>query len=169
MNKAIAAAALALTLVSSAAIAAPLDPKAAQFAQAAGLSNRFEIEESKIVLQDSTDPAARAFAADMIRDHGEAQAELDRAGRLVGVTTEIMFGPDYQKRIDAIGLMDTPKLDATYLADQQEAHASAVALLGDYAMHGTNPALRAYARASLPVVLHHQRMLETMTGQAALP
>lgn len=159
--------ALALSLLASgAALADPADPSVAMFAQDAGLNNQFEIAESKIILQDSTNPRTRAFAEQMIRDHGMGQQMLDRAARPSGVATRFVFDPDRQKLIDALGLMDSPKLDETYVADQQESHARAVAAVGDYAANGSDPSLRAWARTALPMVLRHQRELVNITASA---
>ena len=170
MTRSIKAGALAIALLGtanlglSAAAAEPASPAIGLFAQDAAISNDFEIQESKIVLEDSTDPAVRAFARQMIADHGKAQAMLDRAGLSAGVTTRFVLDSVRQKSVDDLGLMDSPKLDQTYLADQIQAHASAAASLGAYASSGEDPLLVAYARMTLPVVLHHQAMLEAMTG-----
>ena len=168
MKAAYAAGALALALVASTAGRAdPSSPLVALFAQNAGVSNTFEIAESKIVLETSTDPAVRAFAWQMVHDHAQAQRDLDYAGGFTGVATRIELDRDRKKLVDDLGLMDSPKLDRTYLADQVEAHASAVAALAGYAVNGRDPALRAYARITLPVVRHHQMMLESLTGSPA--
>ena len=92
---------------------------------------------------------------------------MRRAGRMAGVQTSFVFDKLDQGKVDDIGLMDGQKLDDTYLADQIAAHAQAAAALSDYAASGPDPALRAYARQTLPVVLRHQRMLEQISGQPA--
>ena len=160
--------ALALSLLStSAAFAQPASPAVGLFAQGASLGNAFEIAEAKIILQDSTDAKVRAMAEQMIRAHVLAQSELVRAARPSGVSTAYAFDADQQKLVDDLGLMDSPKLDQTYLDDQVAAHARAIALLDDYARHGEDPSLRAYAKTTLPVVRMHQQMLTAMTGGAA--
>lgn len=159
---------VALSLLSSgAASAEPASPIVGLFAQGAAKANDFEIAEAKIVLQDSTDPKVRAMAQQMMHDHVVAQADLTRAARPSGVSTAFVFDVDRQKLVDDLGLMDSPKLDQTYLDDQVAAHAQAVALLEDYARHGDDQSLRAYARRTLPVVRLHQEMLADMTGRPA--
>ena len=165
MKTALIAGALALALTASVARADPANPMIGLFAQSASLANEFELAEAKIMLEDSKTPALRAFAEQMMRDHGAAQRQLQAAGRATGVPTAFVFGTVQQQKIDDIGLMDGSKLDETYLADQVAAHAAAAATLEGYAVNGTSPPLVAYARATLPVVLEHQRMLERLTGQ----
>ncbi len=161
------AGALALTLMAGIARAEPTDPMISQFAQDAAVSNAFETAQATIILEDSTNPAARAFAREMLSDHEAAQRDLDQAGRISGATTRFILDAGRQGKVDDLGLMDGAKLDQAYLADQVAAHAGAAATLEGYAQTGTDPALVAYARRTLPVVLHHQRMLEQMTGQPA--
>ena len=157
--------AFALSLLASgAALAQPGDPKVAMFAQDASLSNQFEIEEAKIILQDSKNPRTRAFARQMIHDHGMAQQMLDRAAGPSGSATRIVLDKGQQKLINALGLMDSPKLDETYVADQQESHARAIASVGDFAANGSDPSLRAWARATLPTIVRHQRELVNITA-----
>ncbi len=167
MKVTVTLAALALATTVGLAHARPADPTVGVFAQSAALSNAFELAEAKIVLEDSTNPALRAFAREMMGDHGMAQQQLDRAGRMAGVPTNFVFDKISQSQVDDIGLMDGKKLDDTYLDDQIKAHASAAATLASYASTGSNAALRAYARETLPVVLMHQHMLEQMSGQPA--
>jgi putative membrane protein len=164
MKHMLVASALALSLCGSTAWAAPASPRAALFAQGAALGNQFEIEESKIILEDSANPALRAFARQMIHDHSMAQTMLDEAGASAEVPTRFVFDKNRQKSVDDLGLMDGPKLDRAYVADQIQAHAQAAALLSDYAMNGEDPALRAWARQTLPHVLMHQRILSEITG-----
>jgi putative membrane protein len=162
MKTFLAAGAVALALSSSAASAAPADPMVGLFAQNAAISNAFELAEAKIVLEDSTNPALRAFAAHMMHDHTLAQDHLAQAGRMAGVPTAFVLDSVHQKEVDDIGLMDGATLDRTYVADQVAAHASAAATLAQYAANGSDPALRTYARQTLPVVIEHQRMLAAL-------
>ncbi|WP_131114002.1 DUF4142 domain-containing protein [Lichenihabitans psoromatis] len=166
MKSALLAAALMTTLLSASHVSAePASPFVGLFAQDASLGNAFEIDESKIILETSTNPVVRAFAEEMIHDHTIAQAELDRLGRRAGVPTDIIPGKAQKTLVDDLGLMDSPKLDKVYLSDQSKAHARAVALISDYAINGEDPAFRAYARATLPMVLIHQRMLVEISGK----
>ncbi len=167
MHKILAAAACALPLLAPTARARPSSPAVSLFVQGAALGNLFEIEESKIMLEDGTDERLRAFATEMVRDHGAAQAKLRAAAAVAGVASEFSFDPASQKLVNDIGLMDGDALDKTYLADQLQAHARAAATLQAYAATGEDPGLRAYAAATLPTVLRHQRELEDITGQPA--
>jgi putative membrane protein len=100
----------------------------------------------------------------MMRDHTIAQAHLAEAGRMAGVPTAFVLDSVNQKKVDDIGLMEGATLDRTYVNDQIAAHASAGATLADYAANGSDPALRAYARETLPTVIEHQRMLAALIG-----
>jgi putative membrane protein len=166
MKSALLAGAVALSLLGSPiASAEPASRLVNLFAQNAALGNEFSIEESKIILETSSNPYVRAFAAELLYDQSIAQAELDRLGGIVGVDTRIDFDSSLKKLVDDIGVMGSPKLDKIYLSDQSKAHARAVALLSDYAATGEDPHFRAYARAVLPSVLIHQGEISELSGK----
>lgn len=174
------AAALALTAAAGVASAAPMlpadaptaplpaSPLAQAFAQDAGIGNQFEMTTSQMALQTSTDPNVRAFAQRMLNDHHVAEMMLERAAAPTGVVTHFMFDKAHQDKIDELQALSGAAFDQNYWSLQRDAHAETVAALGDYAASGSDPALRTWARATLPVVLGHQRMIAEMTGTSAV-
>lgn len=176
----LAAAGLLLSCVSGSAFAAsgmlgdgptmamPASPLVQAFVQDAGTGNQFEMTEAQIALEKSSDPAVLHFADTMLQDHHKAEQALERAAAPSGVITHFMFDAPTQAKIDALRDLSGPAFDQAYWADQQAAHADAVAALGSYMTTGTDPALRAYARETLPVVRQHQQMLAAMTGSSAM-
>jgi putative membrane protein len=144
------------------ALAEAADPMPQAFAQQAALGNEFEIAESQMALRNSSNPDVIAFAQQMIHDHGMAQRMLHQIGAPMGVETGFIFDRGHQAMLDALSSKSGPDFDAAYLADQRDSHADAEATLGDYAMTGTDPMLRTYARQTLPAVRMHARMLQQM-------
>ena len=150
------------------AMAAPASPLVQAFVQNAGIGNQFEMTISQIALEKSQDPNVRRFAATMLKDHHMAEVTLDQAAAHTGVNTHFMFDNAHQAKIDELQGLSGQAFDEDYWIIQRNAHAEAVAGLGDYAMSGSNPVLRAWARATLPVVVGHQRMIADMTGTSAV-
>ncbi|MCW6507676.1 DUF4142 domain-containing protein [Lichenifustis flavocetrariae] len=178
--KTLAAAAVLVSAASGAALAAPSvaqdaplmaqpsSPLVQAFAQDAGTSNQFEMTEAQMALDKSSDPAVRRFAQQMLQDHYKAEQSLEQAAAPSGVVTHFMFDATTQAKLDQMNGLSGPAFDQAYWADQQNAHAQAVAALGTYMTSGSDPALRAWARNTLPVVMEHQRMLAAMTGTSPL-
>jgi putative membrane protein len=146
----------------------PASPLVQAFVQDAGISNQFEMTEAQMALEKSQDPNVRAFAQRMLQDHHMAEFALERAAAPSGVVTHFMFDPAHQSRLVQLEPLTGKAFDEAYWNDQREAHVEAVAALGDYAASGSDPALRAFARQTLPVVQMHQSMITSMTGVSPL-
>lgn len=146
----------------------PASPLEQAFAQDAGIGNQFEITTSQIALETSQDPDVRRFAQKMLIDHHEAEMALARAAAPAGLATHFMFDDAHQAQIDHLQGLTGKAFDEDYWVLQRDAHAATVASLGAYATTGQDPALRAWARATLPVVIGHQRMIADMTGTSAV-
>lgn len=146
----------------------PASPLAQAFAQDAGMGNQFEITTSQIALEKSQDPKVRLFAQKMLNDHHKAEMALTRVAAPQGLTTHFMFDQASQAKIDQLQTLTGQAFDEDYWVLQRDAHAATVAALGDYAATGQDPALRAWARETLPVVVGHQRMIADLTGTSAV-
>lgn len=144
----------------------PASPLAQAFAQDAGIGNQFEMTTSQLALEKSVDPSVRAFAQRMLNDHHRAEMALEHAAVPTGVATHFMFDKAHQAKIDELQGLSGAAFDQDFWAVQRESHAEAVAAIGDYAASGSDPALRAWARDTLPVVVGHQQMIAAMTGTA---
>ena len=160
--KQLAAAVLTLPCLCLPVLAEPASPLVQDFAQAAGLSNQFEIAESRLALEKSADPLIRQFAGQMIHDHTEAQMQLRQASMASAVTADFMFDNARQAQVDALDSKSGTDFDSAYLADQKDAHAATLDTLSAYAASGEDPSLRMWARATMPTVAMHQRMLADM-------
>lgn len=157
-----------ITMIDAPAIPQPASPLVQAFVQDAGLGNQFEMTTSQIALEKSRDPNVRRFAQMMLNDHHQAEIGLARAAAPAGVDTHFMFDSAHQAKIDELQGLSGQAFDEDYWDMQRDAHAAAVAALGDYATTGSNPALRAWARETLPVVVHHQHMIADITGTSAV-
>ena len=146
----------------------PASPLVQAFAQNAGIGNQFEMTSSQMALDTSQDANVRSFAQHMLNDHHMAELTLEHAAVPTGVNTHFMFDKAHQAKLDELQGLTGAAFDENYWILQRASHAATVALLGDYAMSGSDPALRAWARNTLPTVIGHQRMIADMTGTSAV-
>ena len=157
----IGASLLLAVAVATPALAQPMSPS--QYVTTAGASDLYEQQSSQLVLQTTQDPNVRAFANEMIGDHGKSTAMVKSAAMKSGVSAPPpALMPAQQEMIAQLQAASRAERDAAYLAQQKAAHGQALAVQMAYAKEGGDPALRSAAANIVPVVEHHIMMLKAM-------
>jgi putative membrane protein len=154
------------------AIATALAPASAQepgsrqtreFVQAAGQSDQFELLEARTVLTQSADPHVRAFAQQMITDHGGTRRALEQAAAKSGLPPPAIGLSDDQARLlSELQSLRGPGFDQAYLRHQVLAHRSALVVEQAYAAHGDDVIVRQAAASAAPVIASHLAMAQQM-------
>jgi putative membrane protein len=136
---------------------------AAEFVPTATSSNLFEIESSRLALQNSRDPQVRRFAQQMIRDHNLATRRMAMVVRRSGMP---MPPPAMTARHQAMlaTVQGASDFDAAYVSAQLMAHQEAVALFSSYSSNGDDPRLAAFAGQTLPVLQMHLDHVQALSG-----
>ena len=129
---------------------------AAAYVDAAGKSDMYEMESSKIALQKSKDPAIKSFANMMIKDHTKTTKATMAAAKKAGMNPPPP-APDAGITASLTELQNASDadFDRIYLAQQVPAHQAALDLHQSYAANGDQPALKASAKAAVPIVQKH--------------
>ena len=129
---------------------------AAAYVDAAGKSDMYEMESSKIALQKSKSPAIKSFANAMIRDHTKTTKATMAAAKKAGMNPPPP-APDAGITASLTELQNASDadFDRIYLAQQMPAHQAALDLHQSYAANGDQPALKASAKAAVPIVQKH--------------
>ncbi|KQS88535.1 MULTISPECIES: DUF4142 domain-containing protein [unclassified Rhizobium] len=140
-----------------------LTPQA--FAQKAAISNTFEIEAAKLVVERGKDPSARTFAKDMITDHERAGVELAQAAR--GEKFQLKAGLDneHREKLEAIKASPDENFDQAYLSTQVSAHEAAVALFAKYTQQSTGGPLKAFTEKTLGTLRAHDVRIHGLTKE----
>ena len=148
---------------SAAMPATPTDAQA--FMAAAGASDLYEIQSSKLALDKSDNVSVKDFANTMIEDHTKTTQAVKDAAAKAGLTApEPMLTPDQQQMIDTLTPLLGHKFDVEYARQQLPAHQQALLLMTNYAQNGDTPALRDAAQSAIPIIEHHLASLKQMTG-----
>ncbi|MBV9331529.1 MAG: DUF4142 domain-containing protein [Alphaproteobacteria bacterium] len=148
-------------------MSAEMTSSAKGFAQAAAMSDMYEIAAGKIASHRARSGGVRHFAQTMIHDHGQSTEKLKRAiaeGN-VGVAPPDQFDDRHQGMIDDLRAAKDRDFDRRYLDQQVGAHEEARVLLRGYAKSGDNPALRRFAGEILPKVQMHLAMARTLQNE----
>lgn len=155
--------ALAMLAAAPASAQDPGSRQTREFVQAAGQSDQFEIMEAQTVLGQSTDPQLRAFAQQMIRDHGETSRVLQQATARAGLKPPAPgISADQALLLGALQSQRGPEFDRTYVRHQALAHRAALTVEQAYGATGDDPAVRQAAAAAIPIISSHLAMAEQM-------
>ncbi len=136
------------------------------FVQNAARSDMFEIRASKLAETKSSSPELKKFAAEMIKGHMKTTAGLKKAIAEGDVNTPIPAGLDKRRKgmLENLRASSGPEFDKRYVAQQIAAHQEALDLMKGYADHGDNPALKAAAGKTAPIVQMHLDMAKRLPG-----
>lgn len=150
-----AAASAAAPTAATPATAAPMT--GADFVTKAGSTDMFEITEAKMAGKMATSPDVKKFAAMMIADHTKSTAGLKAAIAKSGQTLPLptALPADMQSKVDDLAKMKGADFDKGYIAQQVDAHTTALGVMQGYAMGGDVPALKDFAGSTAPVVQSH--------------
>jgi putative membrane protein len=140
---------------------------AEQFVAAAVPSNLFEIRSSELALQHATTAPVQQFAQQMIADHTAAGERLQAVLAQSGSTAAppMSLDPPHQAMMTQLENASAETFDTTYVNLQLQAHEQAVLLFSSYASSGDDPALRAFAAETLPVLQHHLSEILALAGR----
>jgi putative membrane protein len=131
-----------------------------QFLQLAIDHGAKEVQLSQRALGKISDPRVKAFAERVIEDHQALNRELMAHNeRLLGEE-----GPPYKQasaevkhEVEQLNELSGLELDRRYMEVMMKDHQGSISLFAREAERGQDPALRALAQKTLPVLEAHQR------------
>ena len=129
-----------------------------EFVRKAAIANEFEIESSHLALERSRNRDVRAFAERMIEDHLTTGDRLELAIRDSRQRLRLPRALDntHMNKLRQLERVSNRNFDQMYLQMQRDAHREAVQLFTDYRRNGADPALREFARETLPHLRDHR-------------
>lgn len=147
---------------------APAGMMATTYLPAAASGNLFEIQSSQLALQQSCDPAVRAFAQMMIDDHTRLNTLTMQTAASAGVSApSAMLNAEHAQMLQQLQMQTGAGFEASYRNAQIMAHQEALALHRSYADTGDNSALRGVASQAVPAVQAHLNQAQNLPTTAA--
>ena len=133
-------------------------------------ANAFEIESSKLALTKASSDDVKAFAQMMVDDHTKAGEDFKAALEKVQITSATKpsgepMDAKQQAMMDELKAADGDAFEAKYIAMQTDAHKQAVALFSAYANSGDDPALKEFAKATLPTLKMHEKKVKELSAK----
>ncbi len=152
-------------MTGNAMASAALPTDAQGFMTAAGASDLYEIQSSRLAIDKSQNPSVKEFADTMIADHTRTTQAVADAAKKAGLSAPTPeMTPDQQQQVETLTSLTGHDFDVAYAEQQLPAHQKALLLMTNYAQNGDTPALREAARSAIPTIEHHLASLKQMTG-----
>jgi putative membrane protein len=134
------------------------------FLTRASNSNLYAIEESRLALDRSGDAKVKAFARQMVDEHGTAEAKLQAAAKGSGAEVPMTLDAEHQAHLTALQAKSGADFDKAYVADQGENHSNALTLYGDYMLWGEYEKLHALAIKMIPITEAQLKAVQVLAG-----
>lgn len=165
MSKLMFGAAAAAFMMAVPAVAQMTPGTPTQYVQEAGASDKFEIDEAKLMLQSTQNPQIRQFAEKMIHDHTQSTDMVKNAAMKAGMHPAApQLTTAQQTQYRALKLATGTTRDKLYIDQQLPAHQQALALQRYYASNGSSAPLKQAAAKIVPVVQNHIDMLKAISS-----
>ncbi|WP_156386539.1 DUF4142 domain-containing protein [Aureimonas sp. Leaf454] len=145
------------------AAAAMMTVATPDFAKTVMSSDQFEIQSSRMAETKAQSAEVKTFAAEMIRDHEKAEADLKAAlGADAPAAPEL--APKHAAMLKQLEAADGGDFQTLYIDMQAQAHREAVALFRTYAGSGDTAEVVAFAKATLPVLEGHAMHVKSLVA-----
>jgi putative membrane protein len=141
----------------AATMSADATPTAAMpYVAMAGSTDLYEIESSRMALQQAPTPAVKQFAQMMIDHHTGTTQQVMQAARSAGMSPPPpSLLPPQRSMVDELRPLNGAAFERMYLQQQRTAHAMALDLHQSYARSGDTAQLRQVASTAVPIVQSH--------------
>lgn len=134
-----------------------VDDDSAFFIKEAGTGGLMEVRMANIALKNAADPKVKAFAQQMVRDHGQANRELAAIAKENGIIIPTAIIPEKKAHIDMLRKLSGAAFDKQYMAMMVEDHKKTIELFkSGQALN--KPELIAFAKKTSPVIENHYAM-----------
>jgi len=112
----------------------------------------FDLAECSMLAASSTTPQVAALSQKICADAKSYQPQLEQLAAMHNVTLPNTMPDDLKARYVSFHYSPAPNVTVNYLRDQIDSHEDALAVFQMEAMNGTDPAVKAMATRTLPVI-----------------
>ncbi len=130
-----------------------------QFVTGAAAGGTYEIESSQLALQKTQTPRVRMIAEHMIRDHTEANKQLNLIAQQKSIVTPTAPTADQQEMINKLNALSGTSFDQEYLTQQKLAHEQTISMFKRESDDGSDMPIKSFAMNTLPTLQEHYRMI----------
>ena len=135
------------------------------FARKAAAGGMAEVSLGQLAQQNAGSAQVKDFGQKMVTDHGQANQELRQIAQQENLTLPGAPDSKDQATEKRLSRLKGAAFDAAYTKDMVQDHAQDVADFKREAQSGQDPALKAFARKTLPVLQQHLQMAQSVTAK----
>jgi putative membrane protein len=126
-----------------------------------------EVASSKVAMEKATKPEVKKFAEHMVKEHQDANSELQQIASSKGVTMPTSPDAKHQEALKKLRGMSGDKFDREYMERSGvKDHKAALSLFQEGAKNAKDPQLKAYFEKHVPHIKQHLAMAQDISGQA---
>jgi putative membrane protein len=160
LRSGLAAGPIALAALAASAALSSGDRNFVQASTSGGLA---EVATAQLAQQRSASPQVRKFADRMIADHTQANTDLQQIVEQEDITLPTQPAGDAAAEAKLRGL-NGAAFDRAYLQASVSDHQQAIALFSREASSGQDPALKAFAQQTLPMLQQHLQLANSLNS-----
>ena len=123
-----------------------------------------EVQTAQLAQQRASSPQVRQFASRMMTDHGQANTELQQIAEQANVTLPTKPTGKEASTAQRLSGLNGPAFDQAYAQAMLSDHQEDVALFRKEASSGKDPALKAFAQKTLPILQQHLQMAQGLNN-----
>ena len=132
-----------------------------RFVEQASRGGLFEVESSRLALEQRSSQETRKFARMMIDDHGKTNQELATLARSKSLRASADLDNYHQEKLDELRHVEGAEFDVKYRQCQIKAHDEAIALFERASRECKDAELKAFATRLLPTLRDHRAQLDS--------
>jgi len=137
------------------------------FAMKAYASGMVEIAKSRVAMERATQPAIKAFAEQMIKDHTECNNKIVALAAKKGIALPNAIDAVHAVAINRLARMTGSDFDKTFMMAQMCAHKEALHLFEHESCKGEDSELKELATKAIPTLQQHTKMAFELAGEKA--
>jgi putative membrane protein len=146
-----------------------LSPGDRGFARDAAIGGMAEVELGKLAASKAQDDAVKAFARQMIEDHGKANEQLAAIVKDAEGTLPTELDQEHKDVQKSLSGLSGAAFDRAYMDAQVKDHQTAAQLFAQEVDGGYNAELKKFAAATLPIIHRHLEMARALQMRLPAP
>jgi putative membrane protein len=148
--------------VSAVAVASDDKSPDQAFYEDAWQANLAEVQQGQVAQTKGQSPAVKEFAAMMVKDHTDANANLMTLAAHKGIDLPSTSGVKQEGNKAKLQMLPGDLFDRSYIKGMVRNHRDDIEAFQNEARSGRDPEARSYAVASLPTLREHLKKIESI-------
>ncbi|MBG6234605.1 putative membrane protein [Pedobacter sp. CAN_A7] len=137
------------------------DDDSAAFMKDAGASGMLEVVFAELATKKASSTKVKAFAAQMIKDHSQANKELAAIAEKAGILLPTELLPEQKKQYDRLVTLTGAAFDKEYMQMMVDGHQKTVELFKN-GQDLNKQDVVSFAKKTMPVIVHHHTEAKTI-------